>query len=194
MFSATFKRKIERLARDSLIDPIKIVQGQHAGEANEDVTQIVKYFKDPPLKWAWLTDHLVELLSSGSVLIFVTKKANAEELAANLKDKVNDEILLLHGDMNQMDRNSVISKFKRKESPILVATDVAARGLDISHIKTVVNYDVARDIDTHTHRIGRTGRAGEKGFAYTLITDKVKSFIFTPALNLNIHPLNFLFL
>jgi len=58
----------------------------------------------------------------------------------------------------------------------MVATDVAARGLDIPHIKTVVNYDIARDIDTHTHRIGRTGRAGEKGTAYTLVTDKDKEF------------------
>ncbi|RWS16940.1 ATP-dependent RNA helicase DDX42-like protein, partial [Leptotrombidium deliense] len=64
----------------------------------------------------------------------------------------------------------------RKEVSILVATDVAARGLDIPHVKTVVNYDIARDIDTHTHRIGRTGRAGEKGTAYTLVTDKDKEF------------------
>ena len=62
----------------------------------------------------------------------------------------------------QSERNRVITSFKKKEADILVATDVAARGLDIPHIRTVVNYDVARDIDTHTHRIGRTGRAGEK--------------------------------
>lgn len=67
---------------------------------------------------------------------------------------------LLHGDMDQLERNTVITAFKKKEMPILVATDVAARGLDIPHIRTVVNYDVARDIDTHTHRVGRTGRAG----------------------------------
>lgn len=59
----------------------------------------------------------------------------------------------------------------------MVATDVASRGLDIPHIKTVINYDIARDIDTHTHRIGRTGRAGEKGTAYTLVTDKDKEFV-----------------
>lgn len=78
--------------------------------------------------------------------------------------------------MDQADRNKVITKFKRKEVPLMVATDVAARGLDIPHIRTVVNYDIARDIDTHTHRIGRTGRAGEKGTAYTLVVEKDKEF------------------
>ena len=95
-------------------------------------------------------------MSEGSVLIFVTKKANAEELCNSLTTKEYDA-LLLHGDMSQYERNEVITGFKRKDKPILVATDVAARGLDIPHIRTVVNYDVARDIDTHTHRIGRTG-------------------------------------
>lgn len=108
-------------------------------------------------KWNWLLIHLVEFMSSGSVLIFVTKKANAEELAKSLQTKEFDA-LLLHGDMSQFERNEVIMGFKKKEKPILVATDVAARGLDIPHIRTVVNYDIARDIDTHTHRIGRTGK------------------------------------
>lgn len=98
-------------------------------------------------------------MSEGSVLVFVTKKANAEELCNSLQAKEFDA-LLLHGDMSQYERNEVITAFKRKDKPILVATDVAARGLDIPHIRTVVNYDVARDIDTHTHRIGRTGKCG----------------------------------
>ncbi|CAH3192691.1 unnamed protein product, partial [Porites evermanni] len=114
-------------------------------------------------------------LSAGSVLIFVTKKADSEELAAKLKTKDFD-VLLLHGDMDQFERNKVINAFKRQEVPVLVATDVAARGLDIPSIKTVINYDVARDIHTHTHRIGRTGRAGEKGVAYTLITPADQNF------------------
>ncbi|CAB1438728.1 unnamed protein product [Pleuronectes platessa] len=161
LFSATFRKKIERLARDILTDPIRVVQGD-IGEANEDVTQVVEMLHSGTEKWAWLIRRLVEFTSSGSVLIFVTKKANCEELATNLTQE-GYSIGLLHGDMDQSERNKVISDFKKKNLPVLVATDVAARGLDIPSIRTVVNYDVARDIDTHTHRIGRTGRAGEKG-------------------------------
>ncbi|XP_019493190.1 PREDICTED: ATP-dependent RNA helicase DDX42 [Hipposideros armiger] len=174
LFSATFRKKIEKLARDILIDPIRVVQGD-IGEANEDVTQIVEILHSGPSKWNWLTRRLVEFTSSGSVLLFVTKKANAEELANNLKQE-DHNLGLLHGDMDQSERNKVISDFKKKDIPVLVATDVAARGLDIPSIKTVINYDVARDIDTHTHRIGRTGRAGEKGVAYTLLTPKDSNF------------------
>uniref|UniRef100_A0A4W6CK78 ATP-dependent RNA helicase DDX42 n=1 Tax=Lates calcarifer TaxID=8187 RepID=A0A4W6CK78_LATCA len=174
LFSATFRKKIERLARDILIDPIRVVQGD-IGEANEDVTQVVELLLSGTDKWAWLTRRLVEFTSSGSVLIFVTKKANCEELATNLTQE-GYSLGLLHGDMDQSERNKVISDFKKKNLPILVATDVAARGLDIPSIRTVVNYDVARDIDTHTHRIGRTGRAGEKGVAYTLLTSKDTTF------------------
>ncbi|XP_049924099.1 ATP-dependent RNA helicase DDX42 isoform X4 [Epinephelus moara] len=174
LFSATFRKKIERLARDILVDPIRVVQGD-IGEANEDITQVVEMLPSPTDKWGWLTRRLVEFTSSGSVLIFVTKKANCEELATNLTQE-GYSLGLLHGDMDQSERNKVISDFKKKNLPVLVATDVAARGLDIPSIRTVVNYDVARDIDTHTHRIGRTGRAGEKGVAYTLLTGKDTTF------------------
>uniref|UniRef100_A0A4W4DSX2 ATP-dependent RNA helicase DDX42 n=1 Tax=Electrophorus electricus TaxID=8005 RepID=A0A4W4DSX2_ELEEL len=144
-------------------------------QANEDVTQMVEVLPSGSDKWVWLTRRLVEFTSSGSVLVFVTKKANCEELATNLQQE-GYSLGLLHGDMDQSERNKVISDFKKKSLPVLVATDVAARGLDIPSIRTVVNYDVARDIDTHTHRIGRTGRAGEKGVAYTLLTNKDTSF------------------
>lgn len=174
LFSATFRKKVERLARDILTDPIRVIQGD-IGEANQDVTQVVEIFSDQTQKFPWLLARLVRFTTEGSVLIFVTKKINSEELSISLKR--NDfDVGLLHGDMNQLERNEIITSFKRQTIPILVATDVAARGLDIPSIKNVVNYDVARDIDTHTHRIGRTGRAGEKGTAYTLILKKESQF------------------
>uniref|UniRef100_A0A069DW43 RNA helicase n=1 Tax=Panstrongylus megistus TaxID=65343 RepID=A0A069DW43_9HEMI len=174
LFSATFKKKVEKLARDVLTDPVRIVHGEVGGEANEDVSQVVLVLLESN-KLPWLIAHLVDFQSTGSILIFVTKKVNAETLAEQLKLK-EIESLLLHGDMDQIERNRVITAFKKKEIDILVATDVAARGLDIPHIRTVINYDMARDIDTHTHRIGRTGRAGQKGTAYSLVTSSDKEF------------------
>ncbi|ULU01479.1 hypothetical protein L3Y34_001664 [Caenorhabditis briggsae] len=169
MFSATFKQKVERLARDALVDPVRIVQGE-VGEANADIEQKVYVMQNQDVKFHWLIRNLVEFASLGKVLIFVTKKLDSEDLAKKLKLKDFD-IVLLHGDMLQAERNENLLKF-RKKSQILVATDVAARGLDISEIRTVVNFDMARDIDTHVHRIGRTGRAGHRGTAYTLVTEK----------------------
>lgn len=174
LFSATFRKRIEKLAKDALKDPIRISQGV-TGQANEDVTQHVFLLADQQAKRNWLFSRLVELLSAGSVLVFVTKKVDAEQVANDLKVKEFD-CLLLHGDMEQAERNKVIMAFKKNECSLLVATDVAARGLDIPHVRTVVNFDTARDIDTHTHRIGRTGRAGMHGNAYTLLTDKDKEF------------------
>jgi ATP-dependent RNA helicase DDX42 len=82
----------------------------------------------------------------------------------------------LHGDLMQVEREKVLRDFRANKFNVLVATDVAARGLDIKAVKTVINYDVARDIDSHTHRVGRTGRAGEKGKAITLVTKKEDRF------------------
>ncbi|KAJ8939057.1 hypothetical protein NQ318_007688, partial [Aromia moschata] len=145
------------------------------GQANEDVTQYVLLMPNQESKREWLYRKLVEFLSAGSVLVFVTKKVDAEQVFNDLKLKEFD-CLLLHGDMEQVERNKVIMAYKKKECSLLVATDVAARGLDIPHVRTVVNFDLARDIDMHTHRIGRTGRAGTQGTAYTLLTPKDKEF------------------
>lgn len=93
-------------------------------QANEDVTQVVEMLPSGTDKWGWLTRRLVEFTSSGSVLIFVTKKANCEELATNLSQE-GYSLGLLHGDMDQSERNKVISDFKKKNTPVLVATDVA---------------------------------------------------------------------
>ena len=122
LFSATFKKKIERLARDALVDPVKIVQGS-IGEASEDVTQIVKVVPAGGFKWSWLTSHLVEFMSQGSVLIFVTKKQNCEELAANLKTKTDlqTDLRCIHGDLLQHERNEIIHGFKKQEFKVLGA-------------------------------------------------------------------------
>ena len=175
LYSATFKKRIEKLARDVLTDPVKVVQGE-VGVVADTVTQNVMVVSLGGHKWQWLIKNLVKFMSEGSVLVFVTKKQNCEELAHNLKVKAEIDCRCLQGDMFQTERNDIISSFKKQDFPVLVATDVAARGLDIPHIRNVVNFDVARDIDTHTHRVGRTGRAGLKGAAHTLVTVNDKEF------------------
>ncbi|KAJ3300145.1 hypothetical protein HK104_004065, partial [Borealophlyctis nickersoniae] len=174
LFSATFQKRVERLARDALTDPIRISIG-NVGVANSDVTQNVVLLDDDGFKWNWLISRLPGFSVEGSVLVFISRKAGVDELCENLK-QAGFDCAALHGDMMQHDRDRVIHEFKTGKFKVLISTDVAARGLDIKSIKNVVNYDVARDIDSHVHRIGRTGRAGEKGTAYTLITQKEDKF------------------
>merc|ERR1719506_1497749 len=88
----------------------------------------------------------------------------------NFTDLLEKKAVALHGDLDQGERMRVLDSFRARKVEVLVATDLAARGLDVPTIKTVVSYDAARDIETHTHRVGRTGRAGAEGEAYTLLT------------------------
>ncbi|PAA45934.1 hypothetical protein BOX15_Mlig009050g2, partial [Macrostomum lignano] len=162
LFSATFKRRVERLVRDILTDPIRICQGE-LGEANQDVRQFVEIFRQPEDKWIWMQRHLAGFCSQGQTLVFVTRKANSEDVAKRISG-AGFSCRLLHGDMHQSERNDTIAAYKRGEFQVLVATDVASRGLDIPAIRTVINYESARDIDTHTHRVGRTGRAATRAW------------------------------
>ncbi|KAL3091339.1 hypothetical protein niasHS_007132 [Heterodera schachtii] len=173
VFSATMKSKIEKLVFHALFNPVKIVCGD-VGEANTDVEQAVLVVHDTQAKFNWLLSHIVKFITMGKVLVFVTKKVDAEDVAKKLALRDID-IVLLHGDMHQQERNERITAFRTNKS-VLVATDVAARGLDIPEIQNVINFDVARDIDTHVHRVGRTGRAGKRGFAHTLVTEKDADF------------------
>ncbi|CAG8435024.1 7261_t:CDS:10 [Diversispora eburnea] len=174
LFSATFPKKVEILAREVTTEPVRISIG-NVGQANADITQVIEILADDGYKWEWLMSHLTAVCMEGSVLVFVSRKGGVDELSHNLKQS-GYECGALHGDMLQSDRDKVLKDFKNNKFPIMVATDVAARGLDIKAVKTVINYDIARDIDSHVHRIGRTGRAGEKGTAYTLITQKEDKF------------------
>ena len=172
LFSATMPRRIENLAQQTLHDSrIKISCGK-AGEANEDVKQVVHVLQSCHQKIHWLFDHLEHFQNEGQVIVFVSQRAGVEEVVHLLSQK-GYRAAGLHGDMNQHDRIAVLGDFKRQAVHTLVATDVASRGLDIKSVKTVVNLDAAKDLETHIHRIGRTGRAGDKsGTAYTLVTSR----------------------
>lgn len=170
LFSATFPPKIEKLARDILQQPVRITIG-HAGQAAVNVAQHVDVLKSDEEKWAWLAKRVDQFLQKGQVLIFVKSIASAEELTQNFTEFLGKKTEFLHGDLDQSERMRILGAFRKAKVDVLIATDVAARGLDIPSIFTVVSYDVARDIETHTHRIGRTGRAGVEGQAYTLLTN-----------------------
>jgi ATP-dependent RNA helicase DDX42 len=167
MFSATFKRAVEGLARDLLTHPVRITVGS-VGQANKDVQQFVHVCTSEEEKWLWLVDNLDNLLDQGQVLIFRGSRDDCDAMANKLKMAAYN-CNALHGDKDQQERDGILTAFKSGVAPILIATDVASRGLDIRGIKNVVNFDVARDIDSHVHRIGRTGRAGDKGQAFTLV-------------------------
>ncbi|CAI5737793.1 unnamed protein product [Peronospora destructor] len=180
MFSATFRRRIESLALDVLTNPIKLTIGQ-VGQANEDIRQIAVVLPGHGAKWPWLMARMRILVDEGLLLIFAGSKAGCEELAKNLAVAFPAApALCLHGDKTQQERAQALANFKHGECRVLVATDVAARGLDVKDVKNVVNFDVAKNIDTHVHRIGRTGRMGLEGFkpgnAYTLVTRNEAQF------------------
>ncbi|XP_020107971.1 DEAD-box ATP-dependent RNA helicase 24 isoform X2 [Ananas comosus] len=175
LFSATMPYKVERLAREILTDPIRVTVGE-VGRANEDITQLVHVIPSDAEKMPWLLEKLPSLIDDGDVLVFASKKATVDEIESQLVQK-GFKVAALHGDKDQASRMDTLQKFKSGIYHVLVATDVAARGLDIKSIKSVVNYDIAKDMDMHIHRIGRTGRAGDKdGTAYTLITLKEARF------------------
>eukprot|EP00826_Nyctotherus_ovalis_P015043 TRINITY_DN14241_c0_g2_i1.p1 TRINITY_DN14241_c0_g2~~TRINITY_DN14241_c0_g2_i1.p1 ORF type:complete len:521 (+),score=168.95 TRINITY_DN14241_c0_g2_i1:697-2259(+) len=169
MFSATFPKKIQSLVQDVLRNPAKIVIGK-LGNANEDVSQQVLVFENPDEKLNWLMCNLAILMMEGQVLIFANQIKTVEELARTLSKLFPNDIVYLHGDKMQHERSEVLYKFRKAEARVLVSTNVASRGLDIPRIRTVVSYEPAKDRDDHTHRVGRTGRAGDKsGVAYTLL-------------------------
>jgi len=174
LFSATFPPKIEHLARDSLNDPLRVTIGTR-GQATANVEQIIHIMTDED-KWKWIRENIPQLLQSGQTIIFVKSKVMVEQLQSDFHTELQIEAGFIHGDMDQNERMVMMRRFRKKEVPALIVTDVAARGLDISSILYVVNYDAASSIETHTHRIGRTGRAGEKGTAITLLTWKEKRF------------------
>lgn len=175
LFSATMPRKVEKLAREILTDPVRVTVGE-VGMANEDITQVVHVIPSDAEKLPWLLEQLPGMIDNGDVLVFASKKTTVDEIESQLVQKAF-KVAALHGDKDQASRMEILQKFKSGVYHVLIATDVAARGLDIKSIKSVVNFDIARDMDMHVHRIGRTGRAGDKdGTAYTLITQKEARF------------------
>ncbi|WPH03639.1 putative ATP dependent RNA helicase [Acrodontium crateriforme] len=161
MFSATFPRDIQMLARDFLRDYIFLSVGR-VGSTSENITQKIEYVEDVDKRSVLL--DILHTHGAGLTLIFVETKRMADSLSDYLINQ-GFPATSIHGDRTQRERERALEMFRNARCPILVATAVAARGLDIPHVKHVVNYDLPTDIDDYVHRIGRTGRAGNTGVA-----------------------------
>ncbi|MHC1716819.1 MAG: DEAD/DEAH box helicase [Candidatus Dojkabacteria bacterium] len=164
-FSATMNRKSEDIANTLLSSPVKVeIEHQEAGKnVDQDVVRLEKGQSK--------LEVLIELLKQKElekVLIFTSTKWEADKLCKVLQ---NDNLYIeaLHGGKRQNQRSKIIEKFKSGRIDVLVATDVASRGLDVDNISHVINYDMPQTYDDYIHRIGRTGRAGKKGFALTFV-------------------------
>lgn len=173
MFTATMPAPLEKLARNYLRRPATVYIGT-AGKPTERVKQIVIMCSEAEKR-----NKLIEILDAGyepPIIIFVNQKKGADILAKSL-DRMGYSACTLHGGKGQEQRDYALSSLKMGNKEILVATDVAGRGIDIKDVSCVINYDMAKSIDDYTHRIGRTGRAGKSGTAISLLT-KEDSLIF----------------
>lgn len=166
MFSATFPRQMEALARKIIQRPLEITIGGRSIVCR-DVEQHIIVIEEHN-KFLKLLELLGIYQEKGSVLVFVEKQATADALFRDLL-KHGYPCLSLHGAMDQFDRDSTITDFKNGVTRLLVATSVAARGLDVKKLILVVNFDCPNHYEDYVHRCGRTGRAGNQGYSYTFI-------------------------
>ena len=168
LFSATFPERIKSIANRIMLEPMMIqVASTH------DETTIEQHFYQVDDNEQRLIALRLLLLNykPESCVVFCNTKKETLEIADTLSD-YGFSVLALNGDLEQRDRDQTLVRFANKSISVLVATDVAARGLDIDTLDLVINYHLARDVDIYTHRIGRTGRAGNKGIACSLFSDK----------------------
>ncbi|KAF9986026.1 RNA-dependent ATPase [Mortierella antarctica] len=171
MFSATWPESVRKLANDFLDRPIKVTIGSPDLGASTNVTQIVEVLDDPRNKERRLLDLLKDYHKSrkNRILIFALYKKEADRIEQTLQ-RAGFNVGGIHGDKNQHTRTAALEAFKNGSVPLLVATDVAARGIDITGITHVINVTFPLTIEDYVHRIGRTGRGGQTGIAHTFFT------------------------
>ena len=165
LFSATYSDEIMDISASIQNDAIN-VKSASVESANKITERFYEVEESKKL------DVLINILSNfkpQNVIVFANTKVQVDEIAEALQERRVDA-LAIHGDMEQYERNDVLVQFANKSAPVLVATDVAARGLDIKELSMVINYDLPHSQETYIHRIGRTARAGEEGLAFTLFS------------------------
>jgi len=171
MWSATWPKDVQALARDFLVDPYQVHVGAMDLRANIMIEQLVEVVSDYD-KYPRLINYLQNpTYLEGKILIFVETKKGADQLTRSLVGQ-RIRVKSIHGDKTQYERDQALLDFRNGAIPILVATDVAARGLDIKDVGLVCNFDMPNNIEDYIHRIGRTGRAGATGTAISFFTEK----------------------
>jgi superfamily II DNA/RNA helicase len=168
MFSATFSPEIKKLANSFLNSPV-LIEVARSNATADKVTQIV-YKVDEELKRD-VVEHIIRERNLKQVIVFSNTKIGASRLSRHLEQK-GIKASAIHGDKTQQERMAALDAFKAGSVEVLVATDVAARGLDISDLPCVINYDLPYNAEDYVHRIGRTGRAGASGDALSVYSDK----------------------
>jgi superfamily II DNA/RNA helicase len=168
MFSATFSPEIKKLANSFLKDPV-LIEVARSNATAERVTQIVYKVEEESKRDAVV--HLLRQREIRQVIVFSNTKIGASRLAREL-ERAGVKASAIHGDKTQNERMAALEAFKAGGIDVLVATDVAARGLDIAELPCVINYDLPYNAEDYVHRIGRTGRAGASGDALSLYSDK----------------------
>ncbi|KAG8732949.1 RNA-dependent ATPase [Ceratobasidium sp. 423] len=175
MFSATWPESVRRLASTFQRDPVRVTVGKDELQANSRVEQVVEVFDDVREKDRRLIQRLKELghkpntSSPDRVLIFALYKKECDRVTQSLGSR-GFQALAIHGDLSQPQRMKALEDFKAARTTLLVATDVAARGLDIPEVKAVINYTFPLTVEEYIHRIGRTGRGGKSGKSITFFT------------------------
>lgn len=168
LFSATFPQQIQKIANKYLQTPEVVkVESTHASNT---ISQHFYHVENSEQKLTAIRLLLLEHRPESSI-IFCNTKIETQKVADKLAG-YGFGVVALHGDLEQRDRDQTLVRFANKSASILVATDVAARGLDIEALDAVFNYDIAHDSEVHIHRVGRTGRAGSTGYAFSLFSDK----------------------
>jgi ATP-independent RNA helicase DbpA len=172
LFSATYPDDIRKATQQLLRDPVEIkVESQHADNHIEQLFYLVT-----PEQRNAAVAQLLHHYQPVSTIAFCNTKIHCRELTEELQAQ-GISAVALHGDLEQRDRDDVLVRFANQSCSVLVATDVAARGLDIQTLGAVINVDVSKDTEVHIHRVGRTGRAGEKGLALSLATPGEKKWV-----------------
>jgi len=167
MFSATMPKAAQSIAKKYLKNPVYVQDQLHV---DKTLLKQVFYSVRRDEKFSLLV-HLLKNKTSGPAIVFCGTKREVDRVARNLR-KQKLEVMPVHGDLHQGRRQFAVNSFKQGKIDVLIATDVAARGLDIKDVSHVYNYDVPRTPDEYTHRIGRTARAGKKGDAVTLLSER----------------------